>query len=93
MKTYFFTCLVTLLSASYGLAQTDVQSELTKDEIKLVTAREFVIKTRELQGLAWPEVTFYTTINFLTTLSVSNTGFWVINVPAVRNGVTRIPGF
>ena len=63
MKTYFFTCLVTLLSASYGLAQTDVQSELTKDEIKLVTAREFVIKTREIQGLAWPEVTFYTTID------------------------------
>lgn len=67
MKTYFFTCLVTLLYASYVTAQTDVQfdltNELTKDEMTKVNAREFVIKTREIEGLAWPEVTFYTTID------------------------------
>ena len=67
MFNYFFTCLttflVTLLSISYAHAQIDIETELTKEEVKLINARELVIKTREIKGLVWPELTFYMVID------------------------------
>lgn len=58
MKTYFFTCLVTLFSATYVWAQ-NLETELNQADLKAVTAREFVLKTRELPESVWPEITYY----------------------------------
>lgn len=58
MKTYFFTCLVTLFSTTYVWAQ-NLETELNQADLKAVTAREFVLKTRELPESVWPEITYY----------------------------------
>jgi hypothetical protein len=58
MKTYFFICMVTLFSASYAWAQ-NLEIELNQNDLKTVTAHDFVIKTREIPGSAWPEITYY----------------------------------
>jgi hypothetical protein len=58
MKTYFFTILVTLFSTTYVWAQ-NLETELTPADLKAVTAQEFVLKTRELPGSVWPEITYY----------------------------------
>lgn len=62
MKTYFFTCLVTLFSATYVSAQ-NLETELSPADLKAVAAQEFVLKTRELPGSVWPEITYYAIIH------------------------------
>lgn len=61
MKTYFFTILVTLFSTTYVWAQ-NLENELSLSDLKAVTAREFVLKTQELEGSVWPEITYYAVI-------------------------------
>ncbi|MEA9357867.1 hypothetical protein SHI21_16675 [Bacteriovorax sp. PP10] len=58
MKTYFFTILVTLFSTTYVWAQ-NLETELSPADLKAITAHEFVLKTRELPGSVWPEITYY----------------------------------
>ncbi len=62
MKNYFFTFLVTLFSTTYVWGQ-NLEAEISSAELKAVTAREFVLKTRELPGSVWPEITYYAIIN------------------------------
>lgn len=63
MKTFFFTYVVLLFSISYLQAQTpakdNIEHELTATEIKSINEREFIIKTKEVEGSAWPEITYY----------------------------------
>ena len=61
MKTYFFTCLVTLFSITNVWAQ-NLESELGPADLKAVSAREFVLKTRDVEGSVWPEITYYAII-------------------------------
>ncbi len=66
MKIVFFTLLVTLFSTSYAKDsrpfKTDLKAELNEAELKSVNSREFVIKTEEVQGSPWPEITYYAVI-------------------------------
>lgn len=62
MKTYFFTCLVTLISTTCVWAQ-NLEGELTPADLSAVNSREFVLKTRDLEGSAWPEITYYALID------------------------------
>jgi hypothetical protein len=62
LKTYFFTCLVTLFSTTYVCAQ-NLEIELGLADLKAVTARDFVLKTQEIAGSVWPEITYYAIID------------------------------
>jgi hypothetical protein len=59
MKPIFFTCLVLLFSPTYLVAQTPLETELTALEIKQISEREFVVKTKDVEGSPWPEITYY----------------------------------
>ena len=71
MKTFFFTCFfvttVTLFSTSYqafaGAVKQDIKSELSEAEMKELMDRKFVIRTKEVPGSPWPEITYYALIN------------------------------
>lgn len=71
MKTFFFTLFfalsVTLFSTSYnafaGTTKLDIKSELSEAEIRQVEGREFVVRTKDVPGSAWPEITYYALIN------------------------------
>ncbi|MBY0414509.1 MAG: hypothetical protein K2Q18_10100 [Bdellovibrionales bacterium] len=66
MKTIFFTCLVTLFSTTYLLAQTPGKESLTEElnssDLKLINSKEFVFMTKDVLGSAWPEITYYALI-------------------------------
>lgn len=62
MKTYFFTCLVTLISTTCVWAQ-NLEGELTSADLKAVNTREFVLKTRDVEGSVWPEISYYAVID------------------------------
>ena len=67
MKIVFFTLLISLFSTSYAMEsaplKTTLTSELNEAEIKQINAREFVIKTEEVPGSPWPEITYYAVID------------------------------
>lgn len=67
MKIVFFTLLVTLFSTSYALesvpVKTSIAGELNEAELKQINAREFVVKTEDVQGSAWPEITYYALVD------------------------------
>jgi hypothetical protein len=71
MKNYFFTYLVILFSLTYVYAEVpqntntqittkiSIETELNADDIKRLNAREFIIKTKDIAGSPWPEITYY----------------------------------
>ena len=71
MKTFFFTHFfilsVTLFSTSYnafaGTTKLDIRSELSDAEIRQLEGREFIVRTKDIPGSAWPEITYYALIN------------------------------
>jgi hypothetical protein len=66
MNTLIFTYKVLLFSLTYGHAQVpqknSLESELSADELRRVNARESVIKTKDVKGSPWPEITNYVII-------------------------------
>lgn len=66
MKILFFTYLVIHFSLSYVRAEMphsmNIESELSAEELGRVNAREFIVKTKDVPGSAWPEITYYALI-------------------------------
>ena len=66
MKTLFFTYLVIHFSLSYVAAEVphtmNIESELSSEELGRVNAREFIVKTKDVPGGPWPEITYYALI-------------------------------
>lgn len=40
----------------------NIESELSAEELGRVNAREFIVKTKDVPGSAWPEITYYALI-------------------------------
>ncbi len=63
-----FSVLFTLLflfslSPVCQAQKTDVTKEVTSEELAQMEKGELVVKTREIEGSAWPEITIYTLVN------------------------------
>ena len=67
MKTFFFTCMVTLLSATYTGVYANVlvsiEKELTLEELKSLNNGELILKTEEVKDSPWPIITYYALVN------------------------------
>lgn len=67
MKIVLFVLIVTLFSASYAAdlyqEKVDLKVELNDSEFLDLKARKFVIKTQDVTGSSWPEITYYALID------------------------------
>lgn len=90
MKTIFFTCLVTLFSATYVSAQ-NLETELTPAELKSMEAREWILKTKEVEGSAWPEITYYALVEASPLESIAIFAAYDIQKDYVPNVIKSTP--
>jgi len=58
-----FTLLFLMTASPVCLAQkTDVTKEVTTEELSQIEKGELVVKTKEVEGSAWPEITIYSLV-------------------------------
>ena len=62
MISIFLTCLITVFSTSFVWAH-NLELEIDPVELKSVEAHGIILKSKDVKGSPWPELSYYATIN------------------------------
>ena len=90
MKAIIFTCMVTLFSTTYVRAQ-NLETELTPAELKSMEAREWILKTKDVEDSPWPEITYYALVEASPLESIAIFAAYDIQKDYVPNVIKSTP--